>query len=104
MAKTAASLGGVHKINSLQSAGKRSIPATPKSAFLDLFVLQNQRERLGKERAMLRARRKQVDKRLATISKGMNKLLKTALKEEVAGSDKPGLALKKHVKSTVLGY
>jgi hypothetical protein len=104
MAKTAANLGGVHTISSLQSTGKRSIPATPKSAFLDLFVLQNQRERLRKEKAILRVRRKQVDKRLVTISKGMNKLLKTALKGGAIESGKSNVVFKKHGKSTVLGY
>lgn len=104
MAKTAVNLSGLHSINSLQSIGRRSIPVTPKSAFLDLFVLQNQRERLSKEKAMLRARRKQVDKRLAGVGKGMNKLLKIALKERVAGSGKSMKALKKHGRSTVLEY
>ena len=103
MAKIASTLKGLHGINSLENTGQRSIPPTPKSAFLDLFILQNNKERLTQERNILKMRRKQIDKRLSYINKGMVKMLKLALKSDAArdGGVEGG---KKFKKSLVLQY
>lgn len=61
---------GLHSINTLGSMGQRSIPRSQRAFYLDLFVLQNQRDRLLKERAVLQSKKIQIDRRLSFINKG----------------------------------
>ena len=80
MEKIAANLSGIHDLKSLNSTGRRSIPPSSKSAFLDLYMRQNERDRLEKEKIRLQKRKKQVNKNLTVINQGMAKLLKIATK------------------------
>jgi len=108
MPKIAATLRGIHNVKSLQSTGKRSIPATEKSAFLELFMLLNKKERLLQERVMLRGRREQVNEAVATISRNMAELLKVAVRSMKGGKAKDNSPAsaggKKHNGSTILEY
>lgn len=103
MEKIAANLSGVHNLRSLSSTGIRSIPPSPKSAFLDLYMRQNERDRLTKEKIRLQKRRKQINKNLTVINQGMAGLLKIA----TAGSKRLGKIGEAYSKSgghTVLEY
>jgi hypothetical protein len=103
MEKIAANLPGVHNLRSLSSTGRRSIPPSAKSAFLDLYMRQNERDRLTKEKTRLQKRREQINKNLTVINQGMAKLLKIA----TVGSKLPGKIGEAYSKSghhTVLEY
>ncbi|MDP3043375.1 MAG: hypothetical protein Q8N21_03155 [bacterium] len=78
MEKINANLSGIHDLKSAGSTGLRSIPHSSKSAFLDLYMRQNKRDRLEKEKIRLQKKGKQIDKNLTVINTGMAKLLKIA--------------------------
>ena len=101
MEKIAANLSGIHDLKSLNSTGRRSIPPSSKSAFLDLYMRQNERDRLEKEKIRLQKRKKQVNKNLTVINQGMAKLLKIAT---TGSKNKVGDAYSKSGKHTVLEY
>ncbi len=96
MEKIAANLPGIHDSKSLSSTGRRSIPPSAKSAFLDLYMRQNERDRLTKEKIRLQKRKEQINQNLTVINKRMTKLLKIATSGgkrlgEIGGNDaKPG--------------
>lgn len=108
MAKIAATLRGMHNVKSLQSTGRRSIPPTSKSAFLDLFMLMNKKDRLLQEKTRIRGRREQISNELSAISKNMGKLFKVGVQTMKGGKVKNDSAdtkiAKKHNGSTVLEY
>ncbi len=103
MEKIAANLSGVHDLKSAGSTGIRSIPPSAKSAFLDLYMRQNERDRLAKEKIRLQKRGKQINKNLTAINKGMAKLLKIATTGS-KGLSKIEVADSKSGKHTVLEY
>lgn len=101
--KIAANLPGIHALKSVGSTGRRSIPSSPKSAFLDLYMRQNERDRLTKEKTRLQKRREQINQNLTVINERMAKLLKIA----TAGDKQLGKkerAYSKSGKHTVLEY
>ncbi|MDP2648065.1 MAG: hypothetical protein Q8P35_02390 [Candidatus Yanofskybacteria bacterium] len=100
MEKIAANLAGIHNVKSLNSTGRRSIPPSAKSAFLDLYMRQNERDRIEKEKIRLQKRKEQIDQNLTAINEGMAKLLKIA----VAGNKQVGEVDSKSGNHTVLGY
>lgn len=103
MEKIAANLSGVHNLRSLGSTGRRSIPFSAKSAFLDLYMRQNERDRLTKEKTRLQKRREQINQNLTVIHKRMIRLLKIATVGS-KGLSKMGEAYSKSGKHTVLEY
>jgi len=78
MPNIASDLPGIHGINTLHSTGKRSIPPTPKSAFLELYLRQNEKERLMKQQNRLKRQGDQVHKNIGATNKVMAGLFKTA--------------------------
>jgi len=103
MEKIAANLKGSHDLKSMGSTGRRSIPSSSKAAFLDLYMRQNERDRLEKEKIRLQKREKQINKNLTVINKGMAKLLKIATARG-NGLSKVGEADLKSGNHTVLAY
>lgn len=103
MEKIAANLSGIHDLKSLGSTGRRSIPPSPKSAFLDLYMRQNERDRLEKEKIILQKRGKQINQNLVVINKRIAKFLKIATAGS-KGLSKIGEAYSKSGKHTVLEY
>ena len=103
MEKIAATLSGIHELKSLNSIGRRSIPPSAKSAFLDLYMRQNERDRLMKEKIRLRKTGAQVNKKLTAINHGMAKLLKIATAGS-KGSSKIVEAFSKSGNHTVLEF
>lgn len=103
MEKITANLSGVHDLKSLGSTGKRSIPPSAKSVFLDLYMRQNERDRLEKEKIILQKRGKQINQNLTVINKRMAKLLKIGTAGS-KGLSKIGEAYPKSGEHTVLEY
>ena len=76
-------ISGLRDIRSMHST-RRSIPRFKNSAFLDLYMLQKEKERLEKEVALLVKRNQGIRKRLSDIQRQMEGL------EQSAQSDRPG--------------
>lgn len=68
------SLPGLHKIRTMLSAKKRSIPRVQSSAYLDLYMLNKEKERLLKESERAGMRDTGIKKRLEEIELEMNRL------------------------------
>ena len=68
------SLKGIHGVGTMQSKKKRSIPRVQSSTYLDLYMLDKEKERLLKEDAKLSMRRDDIRKRLEDIEFEMNKM------------------------------
>jgi len=69
-------LKGLHVLRTMNSTKKRSIPRIHNSAYLDLYMLNKEKERLLKERERLGLRDTVVKKRLEAIDAEMNELQK----------------------------
>ena len=58
----------------MHSTGKRSIPRLESSAYLDLYMLKKEKDRLEKEIYILEKRKKSMQKRLDEIDAEMSNL------------------------------
>ncbi len=79
--KGMADLRGLRDIRSVPSTGRRSIPRIQSSAYLDLYVLQREKERLEKEAALLAKRHQVIRKRLSEIARQVEGLERSAQSE-----------------------
>ena len=61
------SLKGIHGVGTMQSRKKRSIPKVQSSAYLDLYMLNKEKERLLREDGKLSMRKDGIRKRLEEI-------------------------------------
>ena len=86
------SLKGLHTVRTMQSSKKRSIPRVQSSSYLDLFMLQKEKERLIKENERLLMKMEQTNKRLEAIDVDINKLQEA----EITTQAKTDIRLKKH--------
>lgn len=68
------SLKGLHILRTMHSIKRRSIPRIQTSPYLDLYMLNKEKERLLKESERLAQRDTVVKKRLEEIDLEMNKL------------------------------
>lgn len=68
------SLPGLHKLRTMFSAKKRSIPRVQSSPYLDLYMLNKEKERLLKESERVSMRDTGIKKRLEEIDLEMNGL------------------------------
>jgi len=68
------SLPGLHKLKTMVSAKKRSIPRVQGSAYLDLYMMSKEKERLLKESERLGMRDTAIKKRLEEIDLETNRL------------------------------
>jgi len=67
--RTVTDLKGVQNITTSVSKGIRSIPGGEDRYYLDLYLLQNERERLVKETASIKRRRLQVGMKVSNVDK-----------------------------------
>jgi len=67
-------LPGLHKLRTMFSAKKRSIPRVQSSTYLDLYMINKEKERLLKESERLGMRDTGIKKRLEEIDLQTNKL------------------------------
>jgi len=105
------SLPGLHKLRTMFSARKRSMPKVQGSAYLDLYMLNKEKERLIKEDERLCMRQDVVKTRLGEIDLETNRLQKveTAAKTSGDTSSSEGIitekqGLKKEWKTMSLNY
>jgi len=84
--KGVSEISGLRSIKSMHSSGKRSIPRVQSSAYLDLYMMRKEKDRLEKEIYILDKRKKDIQKKLDEINKEMEKLQKAepGRKESVA--------------------
>jgi hypothetical protein len=68
---------GIHGAGTMQSRKKRSIPRVQNSTYLDLYMLDKEKERLQKEDGRLSMRKDGICKRLEEIEQEMGKMLET---------------------------
>jgi predicted nuclease with TOPRIM domain len=68
------SLKGIHGARTMQSRKKRSIPRVQSSTYLDLYMLDKEKERLLKEGSRLSMRQDCIRKRLEEIEHEMSKM------------------------------
>ena len=93
MARGVSDVGGLRNVRSMHSTGKRSIPRVASSAYLDLYMLRKEKERLEKEDAILEKRKGGIQKRLEDINKEMGVLEK--LDQQVKGRQDKNREVKK---------
>jgi len=93
MPRGVSDVGGLRNIRSMHSTGKRSIPRVASSAYLDLYMLRKEKERLEKEDAILEKRKAGIQKRLDDINKEMGVLEK--LDQQVKGQQDKNREVKK---------
>jgi hypothetical protein len=75
-------VSGLREIRSLHTTGKRSIPGSQNSAYLDLYMLEKEKGRLEKEAALLEKRSQAIRKRLGEIQRQAESLKKSASQPE----------------------
>ena len=85
--KIPAEPSGIHRLKTLSSIGRGSLPLSTKSVFLDLYMRQSAKERLlpekdrlAKEKKRLQEKEKQINQKSAEINKRMAGLFKLATK------------------------
>jgi len=71
------SLKGIHGARTMQSRKKRSIPRVQSSTYLDLYMLNKEKERLMKEDRKLSMRKDDIKRRLEEIEQETSKLQET---------------------------
>jgi putative cell wall-binding protein len=76
MGRSATELRGLREIRTMTSSQKRSIPRVQSSAYLDLYILSKEKDRLEKEVCNLDKRKKSIQKRLDEINAEMDRLQK----------------------------
>ena len=69
-------------IKSIHSVGARSIPKVQRSGYLDLYVLNREKDRLEKEIFALEKRRTAADRELNSIAKRIQRLQKESHEEK----------------------
>ena len=69
-------------IKSIHSVGARSIPKVQRSSYLDLYVLNREKDRLEKEIFALEKRRTAADRELNSIAKRIQRLQKESHEEK----------------------
>lgn len=72
--KGVSEISGLRSIKSMHSSGKRSIPRVQSSAYLDLYMLRKEKDRLEKEIYILDRRKRDIQKKLDEVNKQMDKL------------------------------
>lgn len=82
-------ISGLRDIRSHRSIGRRSLPRFQSSAYLELYMLGKERDRLEKELALMERRRKGIEKRLLELRREMEGL------ERSARSGRPDNGMKK---------
>ena len=104
-------LKGIHGAGTMQSRKKRSIPRIQSSTYLDLYMLDKEKERLLKEDGKLSMRNDGIRKRLEEIEQEMGKIQKTeAIVKPTANKSSSGRAfaqtsgIKKEFKTMALTY
>ena len=90
MARGVSDISGLRNIRSMHSTGKRSLPKNQSSAYLDLYMLNKEKERLLKEDERLSMRKDTIRKRLEEMELEMNRLQKQKAEATVKATGNEG--------------
>lgn len=104
MVRKKTEISGLRDIKTLQSTRKRSIPRIQSSAYLDLYVLRKERDRLEKEIYILDKRKKNIEKRLKEIDAQMDNLEKAEVAKRQTDSQGYKGPLKRDLRRMALKY
>jgi hypothetical protein len=74
MAKSVSDLPGVQHLRTMQTEGKRSIPKNKTTTYLDLYMLNKEKERLLREKDRVFMRKDTVAKRRETVNKRLGRM------------------------------
>jgi len=74
MARGVSDISGLRNISSMHSTGKRSLPKNQSAAYLDLYMLNMEKQRLLKEDERLSIRKDTIRKRLEEIKLQIDRL------------------------------
>jgi len=75
MVRNVNGISGLRNIRSMRSTGKRSIPKNQSSTYLDLYMLNKEKERLMTEDERISRRKDTIRKRLEEMELEVNRLL-----------------------------
>ena len=104
MVRGATELSGLREIRTMHSSKKRSIPRVQSSAYLDLYMLGKEKDRLEKEMFILEKRKTSLQKRLDDIAVEMKKLEGAETREKRAPPDESNFHHKKGWKTMAMTY
>jgi predicted nuclease with TOPRIM domain len=90
MVKGGAEMKGLKETRTMHGSQKRSMPRVKSSAYLDLFILGKEKDRLLKELSVMEKRKEGLDKRLAEIAVEWKKLDEAKVRERRLPSDESG--------------
>src|SRR3990170_4814882 len=110
--RNVSSLKGMHSLRTRNKTKKRSVPGVETSVYLDLYMLNKEKERLLKEDEKLCMRKVYIKKRIGEIDMEMNKLQRTDVDDKLALAFMAGggggvgdfSGIKKGWKKMYLGY
>ena len=100
----ASEINGLRGIKSMRSTSKKSIHQVESSAYLDLYMLRKEKDRLEKEIHILEKRKKDAEKKLSDIDKQMDKLQKAEVESKDKVLRRPSELPDKNWKSMDLKY
>ena len=100
------SLKGMHSLQTRNKSKKRSVPGIETSIYLDLYMLDKEKDRLLKEDEKICIRKAYIMKRIGEIDMAMNKLQRTDVADKSAPAFMAGdfSGIKKGWKKMYLGY
>jgi len=87
MVRGVTELSGLRETRTMHGSKKRSIPRVQSSAYLDLYMLGKEKDRLEKEMFVLEKRKTSLQKRLDDIAVEMKKLGGAKTRRKRAASD-----------------
>lgn len=85
-------LKGLHGVKTMAGTKRRSIPHAQSSAYLDMYMMDKEKERLDKELQRLEMRHAQIKARLLDIALFRERTHKAAVQTECAGGIAPDQA------------
>ena len=89
MERNISDIRSLRNIRSMRSTGKNSIPKNQSAAYLDLYMLNIEKERLLKEDESLSIRKDTIRKRLKEIKLEMDRLQEVKAIVEATGNVSP---------------
>lgn len=104
MPKSVSDMRSLRSIRSMHTTRQRSIPKSKSSAYLNLYMLRKEKERLEKEKGVAEKRIQGIDKRIAEIQKNMDELQELTEQEKVRQVSKEPVIEEKKWKRMSLNY
>lgn len=106
MTKRSTESKGLRYTKTMHTIKRRSIPRAQSSAYLDLYMLGKEKDRLEKETKVLEDKRTAIQKRLDDIDKEMEKLQKLEARrgQQAAKREEPEESAEKKWKTMHLKY